>query len=71
MNNLQQTLTCLIRLRYAIERMSSKRLFPYPATTLVEVMKYIESVYDGEGRDKLCFIPIVCRLSNDVTMDPT
>ncbi|CAB4039219.1 Hypothetical predicted protein, partial [Paramuricea clavata] len=49
MNNLQQTLTCLIRLRYAIERMSSKGLFPYPVTALVKVMKYIETLYEGEG----------------------
>ena len=49
MNNLQQTLTCLIRLRYSIERMSSKGLFPYPVTTLVKVMEYIETLYEGEG----------------------
>mgnify|MGYP002803989480 FL=1 len=48
-NNLQRTLTCLIRLRYSIERMSSKGLFPYPVTTLVKVMEYIETVYEGEG----------------------
>ena len=47
-NNLQQTLTCLIRLRYAIERMSSKGLFPYPVTPLVKLMKYIEILYEGE-----------------------
>ena len=49
MNNLQQTLTCLIRLRYSIGRMSSKGLFPYPVTTLVKVMEYIETLYEGEG----------------------
>jgi hypothetical protein len=49
MNKIQRTLTCLIRLRYAIERMSSKGLFPYPVTALVKVMKYIETLYEGEG----------------------
>ncbi|CAB4011130.1 Hypothetical predicted protein [Paramuricea clavata] len=49
MNKIQQTLTCLIRLRYAIERMSSKGLFPYPVAALVKVMKYIETLYEGEG----------------------
>ena len=49
MDNLQQILTCLIRLRYTVERMSSKGLFPYPVTALIKVMKYIESLYEGEG----------------------
>ena len=44
--NLQQALTCLIRLRYAVERMSSKGLFPYPVTPLVKLMKYIETLYE-------------------------
>ena len=48
-NNLQQTLTCLIRLRYAVERMSFKGLFPYPVTPLVKLMKYIETLYEEKG----------------------
>ena len=48
-DNLQQILTCLIRLRYSIERMSSKSLFPYPVTALVRVMKCIESLYEEES----------------------
>ena len=47
-SNLQKTLTCLIRLRYAIERMSSKGLFPYPVTPLVKLMEYIETLYEGQ-----------------------
>ena len=41
----QKTLTCLIRLRYAIERMSS---IPYPVTPLVKLMEYIETLYEGQ-----------------------
>lgn len=46
--HLQQILTCIIRLRYSIERMSSKGLFPYPATALIKIIKYIETLYEGE-----------------------
>ena len=47
-STLQKTLTCLIRLRYVIERMSSKALFPYPVTPLVKLMEYIETLYERE-----------------------
>ena len=48
MNHLQQPLSCMIRLRFAIERMVSKSLFPYPVTALLKVMKYIETLYERE-----------------------
>ena len=49
MNNVQRILTCLIRLRYSIERMSAKGLFPYTVTALVKIMEHIETLYEGEG----------------------
>jgi hypothetical protein len=49
MNNVQRILTCLIRLRYSIERMSSKGLFPYTVTALVKIMEHIETLYEAEG----------------------
>ena len=45
---LHKPLSCLIRLRFSIQRMTTKRLFPYPVEALVRVIRYIESLYEGE-----------------------
>ena len=47
MDYLCNSLSCLIRLRFLIERVASKQLFPYPAQALVRLIRYIESLYEG------------------------
>lgn len=47
--SLEDVMTTLIRLRFLIEKISSRDLFPYPIMPLLRLLEQVEAMYDNMG----------------------